>query len=166
MEYFLTINGQNIGPITAERVFDYPVTPETLIWHEGLTDWIPLKQDSALFTEYINRNPEPPKFIDSQTYTVPGVSPIPRHIPPKPSSYLAFSIIMTICCCLFTGIIAIVYSTKVDSAYYNGDYEKAFKYSKTAYWLNIGSLIFYAVCTVLYALFIFILPYWLHNNLG
>lgn len=161
MEYFLTINGQNIGPITAERVFDYPVTPETLIWHEGLTDWIPLKQDSALFTEYINRNPEPPIY---------SVNPIPRNKPPKPSSYLAFSIITTICCCLVTGIIAIVYSTKVDSAYYNGDYEKAFKYSKTAYWLNIGTLIFSAVCTVFYALFIFIigdaLPFWVRNNLG
>lgn len=161
MEYFLTINGQNIGPITAERVFDYPVTPETLIWHEGLTDWIPLKQDSSLFTEYINRNPEPPIY---------SVNPIPRNKPPKPSSYLAFSIITTICCCIVTGIIAIVYSTKVDPAYYNGDYEKAFKYSKTAYWLNIGSLIFYAVFIAFYALLIFIvgdaLPFWVRNNLG
>lgn len=52
--------------------------------------------------------------------------------PPRPSSYLALAIISTILCCLPTGIVSIVYATKVNSAYEDGNYDEAIRASKNA----------------------------------
>ena len=45
---------------------------------------------------------------------------------------MAIAIISTIICCPVPGIVSIVYSTKVNSAYDNGDYAGAEKASKNA----------------------------------
>lgn len=52
--------------------------------------------------------------------------------PARPSSYLALAIISTILCCLPTGIVSIIYATKVNSAYEDGKYDEANKASKNA----------------------------------
>lgn len=66
--------------------------------------------------------------------------------PAKPDNYLVMSIIATIlglCSCvpLILGIIAIVFSTQVDSKYNTGDYIGAENASKTAKTLSIISLV-------------------------
>jgi hypothetical protein len=52
--------------------------------------------------------------------------------PTRPDSYLALAIISTILCCLPTGIVSIIYATKVNSAYEDGNYDEAIKASKNA----------------------------------
>lgn len=52
--------------------------------------------------------------------------------PTRPNSYLALSIISTILCCLPTGIVSIIYATKVNSSYEDGNYDDANKASKNA----------------------------------
>lgn len=52
--------------------------------------------------------------------------------PTRPNSYLALAIISTILCCLPTGIVSIVYATKVNSAYEDGNYDEANRASKNA----------------------------------
>jgi uncharacterized membrane protein len=52
--------------------------------------------------------------------------------PTRPNSYLALSIISTILCCLPTGIVSIIYATKVNSSYEDGNYDEANKASKNA----------------------------------
>ena len=52
--------------------------------------------------------------------------------PQRPQSYLALAIISTILCCLPTGIVSIVYATQVNSAYEDGNYDKAMSASKNA----------------------------------
>lgn len=42
--------------------------------------------------------------------------------PPMPDTYLVWAILATICCCIPTGIVAIIYAAKVSPAYYRGDY--------------------------------------------
>ncbi len=61
--------------------------------------------------------------------------------PEKPNNYLVWSILVTLFCCLPCGIVAIVYSASVDSAYYAGDYARAFSASKKAYTWMLVSLI-------------------------
>ncbi|MCH5346681.1 MAG: CD225/dispanin family protein, partial [Muribaculaceae bacterium] len=51
-----------------------------------------------------------------------------------PSNYLAFSIVVLIFCCLPTGIVALIYSTKVNNAWYGGDHDRARRYSEMAEW--------------------------------
>ena len=52
--------------------------------------------------------------------------------PTRPNSYLALSIISTILCRLPTGIVSIIYATKVNSSYEDGNYDEANKASKNA----------------------------------
>lgn len=60
-------------------------------------------------------------------------------IPPKPPTYLVWSILSVILCCMIPGIVAIIYSAKVTSRYEEGDYEGSQKASETAeLWLIIA----------------------------
>lgn len=49
-----------------------------------------------------------------------------------PDTYLVWSVLATLLCCLITGIVAIVYSSSVSSKYYNGDIEGAKRASRNA----------------------------------
>ncbi|MDT8346683.1 MAG: CD225/dispanin family protein [Flavobacteriaceae bacterium] len=63
------------------------------------------------------------------------------HTPERPSNYLVPSILATIFCCLIPGIVSIVYASKVNSLYDNGDYDGALKASrnaKTWFWIAFG----------------------------
>jgi len=56
-----------------------------------------------------------------------------EHIKPtRPNSYLALSIISTIICCMPLGIVSIIYATKVNSLYEDGNYDEANRASKNA----------------------------------
>lgn len=70
--------------------------------------------------------------------------------PPKPNNYLVWSIITTILCCLIGGIIAIVYSTKVDGKYYAGDFAGAEADSRASRGWNIGSMIVGGLFNLIY----------------
>ena len=52
--------------------------------------------------------------------------------PIKPNNYLALAIVSTVLCCLPAGIVSIVYSTKVNSEYHQGNYAEAERASKNA----------------------------------
>lgn len=59
-----------------------------------------------------------------------------------PNNYLAFAIFTTICCCLPTGIYAIIRSTKVNTYFAMGQYELARVASEDAKkWSIIGLVI-------------------------
>ena len=54
-------------------------------------------------------------------------------IPPlKPNNWLWASILATLFCCIFFGVVGIVYAARVDSLYYRGMYAEAEKFSKKA----------------------------------
>lgn len=59
--------------------------------------------------------------------------------PPMPNNYLVWAILVTICCCIATGVVAIVYASKVSPAYYRGDFVAAQKASeKASLWVIIS----------------------------
>lgn len=60
-------------------------------------------------------------------------------MPPKPNNHLVFSILVTLFCCLPLGVVAIVKSCAVDSAYNAGNYPEAEACSKSALTLCIVS---------------------------
>ena len=74
--------------------------------------------------------------------------------PQRPPNYLAVAIITTILCCLPAGIVSIVYSTKVNSAYDSGDYagaERASKNAKT--WAIVSAVAAVVVFIIYFAIF-------------
>lgn len=73
-----------------------------------------------------------------------------------PNNYLAFAIFTTICCCLPTGIYAIIRSTKVNTYFHMGQYDLAYEASQDAKkWSTIGliaGLVINVLYIILYAL--------------
>ena len=61
--------------------------------------------------------------------------------PVRPKNYLALALITTLLCCIPLGIVSIVYSTKVNSAYEAGNYDAALKASKNAKTWGIVALV-------------------------
>ncbi|MDE5996949.1 MAG: CD225/dispanin family protein [Muribaculaceae bacterium] len=58
---------------------------------------------------------------------------------PMPPTYLVWSVIMTILCCTIPGIVAIIFSAKVSSKFYQGDIEGARRASHNAeIWIIIS----------------------------
>jgi len=59
----------------------------------------------------------------------------------KPPNYLVPSILVTLCCCLILGIVAIVYAAQVDSKWNAGDFAGAYQASDNAKkwcWIAFG----------------------------
>lgn len=70
----------------------------------------------------------------------------------KPDNYLVWSILVTLLCCLIGGIVAIVYSSKVDSHWNAGRYDEAIKASTNAKNWCIGSAIVGLIFSVIYCI--------------
>ncbi len=74
--------------------------------------------------------------------------------PRRPNNYLALAIISTIVCCLPLGIVSIIYSTQVNTAYDMGDYNKAERASNNAKNWGIASIVIGFIFVALYFLFV------------
>jgi len=79
--------------------------------------------------------PPPPPYRPAQQNQWP-----PANVrPERPDSYLGWCVASIILCCMITGIVAVVYATKVNPLYDRGEYEAARKASeKTELWLIIS----------------------------
>lgn len=96
----------------------------------------------------VNGVPEPPRPQPQPPYPGaqqprwpqggPDMAPKGYAVPPAqerepmPPSYLVLSVVMTICCCVIPGIVALIFSSQVSSRYYSGDVEGAKRASRTA----------------------------------
>ncbi|MBO4370685.1 MAG: CD225/dispanin family protein [Paludibacteraceae bacterium] len=54
-----------------------------------------------------------------------NVQPQAGYKPRRPDNYLVWAILSTVCCCVPFGIVSIVFSSKVDRLYDDGEYEEA-----------------------------------------
>lgn len=135
---------------------EYAIFPEAVMKTVAV-----LKANPAMITGTAPTPPPIPKSVDdawAEALGVPNnVPPIPSQhqdpIMPQPSSpqphnpittqpynpittmpptYLVWSVIMTILCCTIPGIVAIIYSAKVSSRFYEGDFDGARRASERA----------------------------------
>lgn len=84
-------------------------------------------------------NPYGQQPYGQQSYGQPYDGADPNRMPPMPDNYLVWAIIATICCCIPTGIPAIIYASKVSPAYMRGDYNAALDASsKAQLWVIIS----------------------------
>lgn len=95
--------------------------------------------------------PEPPASVPESPYesypqaadytSEGGEAEAGRESEPMPPTYLWWSIGVTVLCCTIIGIVAIVYSTKVSTAWRDGNYAAARKYSETTAWLVQAAIV-------------------------
>lgn len=70
----------------------------------------------------------------------------------KPDNFLVWGILVTVLCCLPTGIVAIFYANKVDTLWFMEKYDEAYKAAQNA---KMWTFVSVGVGTVSYLLFFF-----------
>ena len=146
--YMMTGDGRRIGPVAAEELLNLGLTRDSMVWREDFSGWTPARQVPELICLLNSVPPCPPgpgSFNQSRNRSYE-----PAH---KPDNYMVWAILSTVMCCIPLGIVSIVYSSKVDSLWYNGEYEEAEKAAAKAKNWALASLI---SAVILVALYIFI----------
>ncbi|MCI9285154.1 MAG: DUF4339 domain-containing protein [Muribaculaceae bacterium] len=160
MQYWIIIDNERRGPMRLEELTTVAgFGPDTPVWREGLPDWTTAGQlpETAALVGF----PEPvqpyvaPQAPQPVSYAAPRqpLRPGDEERPPMPPTYLVWAILATICCCIVTGVVAIIYSSKVSPLYYRGDYAGAKKASEMAGWWVIISFVAGLIWTPFYTLY-------------
>ena len=140
-DWYYLKSGEQKGPVPKEFLVNLAQSGQLqrtdLIWTKGMKDWLPAQSV-----------PE----IPFPRITPPPGSKIPGMPAQTVSNYLVWSILTTVFCCLPGGIVAIIYSSKVNTALALGDHGAALEAAKKAKMWNIIGLCVGLVFTVLYSL--------------
>lgn len=176
--YYLDAANQQQGPLDGNLLPSKGVTAQTLVWAQGMAEWTPAGQVAELQSLFAVQQPAQPQYQQpaqpqyqqpaqpqyqqpaqpqyqqyaQQPQYAQGPQPGQPGFQPKPDNYLVWAILSTICCCLVTGIISIVYSSKVDGLYAAGQYAEAQAAANSAKKWAIGGAIAAAVIWLLYIL--------------
>lgn len=78
----------------------------------------------------------------------------PTNTPEKPNNNLAWSLVTLLACCMPIGIVSLVYSMKVDTLYFQGQYKEAQEKADLAKKWAIGGIIGGFVFIFLYLFFV------------
>ncbi|XP_071955315.1 proline-rich transmembrane protein 1-like [Antedon mediterranea] len=79
----------------------------------------------------------------------PGEMVMIREIHVQPNDYMSYAIIVTICCCLPLGLIAIIRSSQVRSRFDNGDLQGARLSAKSSRRWSIAGVVLGSLCYLL-----------------
>lgn len=147
-QYYYTDGKERYGPFTIEQLQERNITPETLVWKEGMADWLPARQIDELQSLLI---PGAGPSVPVTPVFTPGTG---GSTPPK--NWLVESILVTILCCLPFGIVGIIHSTKVEAQWNTGQRAEALKSSQeAAKWVKIGFFTGLAVYTLYFLMMFF-----------
>lgn len=141
VKYYAMVSGNRIGPMTVNELIRNGVTPQTMVWCEGLNDWVAASSRQDFMMAYnagqppVNPvyNPNP-QYVQQPAYNQPVYG---QNIAPR-ESMKGMAIAATVCGALFSciglifGIIAITNANKAQKAYDAGDDFTAASYNKAA----------------------------------
>ncbi|MBD5240848.1 MAG: DUF4339 domain-containing protein [Barnesiella sp.] len=134
--YWTIHNGMRIGPVSIEELMAYDINGNTPVWRAGLADWCEASSVPELAELLEVKIPpvpvNPPDYTGAWHQTSYYIPEAPRQVEPMPPTYLVWSILTMLFCCVPSGIVAIIYSSKVSSRFNSGDYGGAKKASDTA----------------------------------
>ena len=132
-QYYYTDGKERYGPFTLDQLRERNISQETLIWKEGMPDWVVAKKVIELQSLFMASE----NFQDSAPINV-----IPQSIEVPPKNWLVESILVTLLCCMPLGIAGIVNASKVDVFWRMGQKEAALQCSHEAgKWVKISFII-------------------------
>lgn len=147
--FYLDSQNRQHGPISPDKFAENGVTPQTLVWCNGMKDWAPAETVPELkdfFTPFA-AGPQPPQPPQPPHGGAPyHQAPQPngyqgQNLPPCPDTHMVAAVLVTICCCLPFGVVAIVKANQVTTFYYQGLYDQAVMASADAdKWVKLALL--------------------------
>ncbi len=163
MEYYYYVDAsrKQAGPYELEALVAQGITPQTLVWKQGMENWAPAAEvpevAAALAAAVVVASPEPPQAPEpplppAGQATEPYQQPDPTPAEEAPKDYLVWSILSTVLCCggLSLSVAGLVMSILTRSFNAKGDFSKARIFSKLALYFTIGG----TVLGFLYAAFV------------
>jgi hypothetical protein len=147
-QWYYSREGQQLGPVAWEELYRLAssgqIAATDLVWREGMPNWAEARTIPNLLAA--PATPAPSDQPQVQPVYAQPLTPMNYYGPsapsgPRPKNYLTQSILVTLCCCLPFGIVAIVYSAQVNSKWDRGDYEGAAASSKSANTWGIVALV-------------------------
>lgn len=169
--YYITPQGQQAGPVDENLLRGYGVSANTMVWTRGMAQWEragkvlppnllaqePMTPPQAPFGQNPNPYGHQPygqnPYGQQQPY---GGRPWTHPQGPCPPNYLVWAILTTIFCCMPAGIVSIVYSCKVESAWRDGRQADAESNSKNAGLWAVVSAIISLIVWIGYFVFLFL----------
>ena len=151
--FYIDGNGAQQGPRTLEQLkATYVITPDTMMWRQGMDDWKKASEIEGLDEVLVQRPPVAPVITNVNANTSePNQVDIPLN---KPNSFLIENILTTLFCCFIFGAIGIYYAAKVDSLWISGQYAESRSASNTAKLMFIAALVSALVGIVGYLIFL------------
>lgn len=160
--YYVAVNGQQTGPYPQQELIMRGVTPETLVWCEGMSDWQQAGTIPELMYLFSNLSQPQPQQPYMQQPSAPfGQQPMygqpmpgyGQNIPSCDShpNYKTLAIIATVVGALFSciglifGAIAIGKADSANKAYAIGDEFNGDLYNKSAKTFVIVAFVFAAI---------------------
>lgn len=144
MQYWIIVNEEPTGPFDLEIVRGMGLDSSTPVWHTGLRDWTPAAEIPELADTLVISSAIPvvsqPTVATEAVPDIPAATDAPGDDTPPPS-YLGWSIAAMLLCCIPTGIAAIIYSSKVNSAWTQGRHDDARRYSEIVEWLLMITIV-------------------------
>ena len=60
-DWYIIFNGQQVGPVSREELSRYNLTPASMVWTEGMPDWLPAAQVPELSDILYGTRQAPPQ---------------------------------------------------------------------------------------------------------
>jgi len=163
--YYLDKKGEEQGPVPANELTRYGVTYNTKVWKQGMDDWKPASSVPELYDFYPQGDlKEVAEILLKEPTEVPIIPP-PYKTPQKPDNWLVLSILATLFCCVPTGIVSVIYSTKVNGLWDTKDYFGAFQAANNAkiwFFASLGLGILWFIIVLFLELYYGIIDILLH----
>lgn len=116
--YYYNNGDEKKGPFTLEELRNERIRPETLVKTEWMSEWKPAAQIPEVRALFVNKAFEAKPENEAKS--------------PMPKTWLIESILVTLFCCLPFGIVALIYSSRVESRFFAGRIAEAQEASRSA----------------------------------
>ncbi|MEG0499639.1 MAG: CD225/dispanin family protein [Rikenellaceae bacterium] len=150
--FYIDTLGRQQGPRSIQQLANEGViSPNTMVWCQGMKDWGRAGDIEELQALCMNH----PQEVEQQAippliHTTPTYVSEEKPKEPSPHSWLIESILSTFLCCPITGIIGIIYASKVEELWTKGLYSEARSAANTAKILFIVGMSLLVVSTLGY----------------
>lgn len=151
--FYIDSNNEQKGPISPMQFAMHNITPDTLVWCEGMNDWTRAGSVAELHDCFTTRQAQtPPPYTYNNNNQQQAQQP---PMQPFPDSNLVWAILTTIFCCLPFGVVAIVYACKVNDRFIMGDIQGAIDASEKAKKWSLYGAIGSIIIMLIYFIFLF-----------